>query len=67
MSEILLVHNLRIIYEPHWVDIVDGKVTYDYSEIAASHEIKACYLPVELYQQLLDFVEGVERAHDEAG
>jgi len=67
MNEILLVHNLRIVYEPHWVGIEDGRVAYDHFKLAASHEIKACYLPDELYQELRNFIEDVERAHNEAG
>jgi len=67
MNEILLVFNLRIVYEPRWIGIEDDRVAYDHFELAASHEIKACYLPDELYQELRNFVEGVERAHNEAG
>lgn len=67
MKEILQILNLRMVYEPHWVGIEDGKVIYDHCEIAASHEIEVRYLPKELYAQLREFVEKVEQAHDRKG
>ena len=67
MKEILLFLNLRIVYNPHWVGVEGGLVKYDHSEIGASHEIEARYLPQELYLQLRKFIENVERAHDKAG
>jgi len=67
MKEMLLIQNLRIVYEPHWVGLEDGKEIYDYFEIATSHEIEARYLPKELYMQIREFVAKVERAHDQAG
>ncbi len=66
MKEILQILNLRVIYEPHWVGLEDGKVAYDHFEIAAQHEIAAGYLPKELHLAIREFVEKVEQAHDVA-
>ena len=67
MKEILLVQNLRLVYEPHWIGFGDSGVDYDHFEIGASHEIEAKYLPRELYVELRKFIQNVEQAHDRAG
>ena len=64
MQETLQILNLRILYEPHWVGVEDGKIIYDHFAIGTSHEIEGVYLPKELYYPLMQFVENVETAYD---
>ena len=65
VKEVLVIKNIRVVYEAHWVGIDGDRIAYDNFDIG-THEIECKHMPARMQLDIKAFIRNVEIAHDEA-